>query len=153
MTVRYKKLHPDARPPFRATEGSAGADLFALICGGRKSLLIQPKKTIKLQTGIAVEIPQGYGGFLFPRSSLAANHGVSLANCVGVIDSDYRGEIIVPLINHSDSAVKITNGDRIAQLVIMPIATAEFIDCDESATCSDLSDTARGDGGFGSTGK
>jgi dUTP pyrophosphatase len=143
MTINFTRLNPSAKTPFRATPNSAGADLFALVpadtvVGGGERLLVP--------TGIAVEVPGGYGGFLFPRSSISSRHGVSLANCVGVIDADYRGEVKVALINHSDEPYTVRNGDRIAQLLIMPVESAEW--CEKPT----LSDTERGDGGFGSTG-
>jgi len=144
MIINYKKLHSDAKPPYRATQNSAGADLFAFL---ESDVIIESGERLLIPTGIAAEIPTGYGGFVFPRSSLSTKHGVSLANCVGVIDADYRGEVKVSLINHGNAAYTIKNGDRIAQLVIMPIEAAEF------AEKADLSDTDRGEGGFGSTGK
>ena len=143
MTIYYKKLHPDAKPPFRATENSAGADLCALI---EEDTVIKSESQLMIPTGIAVEIPAGYGGFIFPRSSVSARYGVSLVNSVGVIDADYRGELKIPLINHSKSDYTFKNGERIAQLVIMPVEYAEF------TQKNSLSDTIRGDGGFGSTG-
>jgi len=144
MIVSFKKLNPAAKPPYRATQNSAGADLFA--CLDAQEVVLASKSRLLISTGIAVEIPAGYGGFIFPRSSLSSKHGVSLANCVGVIDADYRGEVKVPLINHSDTDYAIRNGDRIAQLVILPVEAAVF------AEKSALSDTERGMGGFGSTG-
>ncbi|MCL2071508.1 MAG: dUTP diphosphatase [Oscillospiraceae bacterium] len=143
MTINYKKLNSKANPPLRATEYSAGADLCACL---DSAVTVKAESQLLIPTGIAIEIPEGYGGFVFPRSSVSSKHGVSLANCVGVIDADYRGEVKIPLINHSKSDYTINNGDRIAQLVIMPVELAEFA---ESAS---LSDTVRGDGGFGSTG-
>ena len=100
-----------------------------------------------IPVGIAVEIPVGFGGFIFPRSSLGCKYGITLPNCVGVIDSDYRGELCVPLINLGSADFVIQNGDRIAQLVILPVENAEYEDA------SELSDTVRGKGGFGSTGR
>ena len=143
MNISFKKLISTAKSPFRATENSAGADLFALLS---EDAIIKSKSQLLVSTGIAMEIPPGYGGFVFPRSSLSTKHGVSLANCVGVIDSDYRGEIKVSLINHSENDYTIRNGDRIAQLVIMPLESVSFVEKEA------LSDTTRGDGGFGSTG-
>ncbi|MCM1054544.1 MAG: dUTP diphosphatase [Bacteroides sp.] len=143
MKIKTVKLKENAKLPYKATSGSAGADLFACIDApaavGAGEILLIP-------TGIAVEIPLGYGGFVFPRSSTASKHGISLANCVGVIDSDYRGEISVPVINHGNKEYVIGVGDRIAQLVIMPVEEAEYEPAEE------LSDTVRGSGGFGSTG-
>ena len=99
-----------------------------------------------ISTGIAIAVPAGYGGFVFPRSGLSSKFGVSLANCVGVIDSDYRGEVKVPVINHSSEPYTIKDGERIAQLVIMPVDLCGYGFCDE------LDKTERGEGGFGSTG-
>lgn len=144
MKIKAKKLNINARLPFKATEGSAGADLFACL---EDKVIIKPGETKTIPLGIAVEIPTGFGGFLFPRSSLGTKHGITLPNCVGVIDSDYRGEMCVPLINLGNADYIIYSGDRIAQLVILPVENAEYIFADE------LSDTVRGEGGFGSTGK
>ncbi|MDR0197512.1 MAG: dUTP diphosphatase, partial [Oscillospiraceae bacterium] len=144
MTIKIKKIRQDAQIPFRATENSAGADLFALLDG---DALLKGGGSFLVPTGVAVEIPPGYGGFVFPRSSLSSKHGVSLANCVGVIDADYRGEVKIPLINRGGDDYTIKNGDRIAQLVILPVARADFSETPE------LSDTGRGAGGFGSTGR
>jgi dUTP pyrophosphatase len=130
--------------PSYATIGSAGMDLRACI---EESITIDAGKIAKIPTGIAVQIPNRYaGGFIFPRSGLSSKHGISLINCVGVIDSDYIGEIICPIVNHSDKDFTINPGDRIAQLVFMPVCNATLIQVDE------LHDTERGSGGFGSTG-
>jgi dUTP pyrophosphatase len=130
--------------PSYATIGSAGMDLRACI---EESITIEAGKIAKIPTGIAVQIPNRYaGGFVFPRSGLSSKHGISLINCVGVIDSDYTGEIICPIVNHSDKEFTINPGDRIAQLVFMPVCNAALIQVDE------LQDTERGSGGFGSTG-
>ncbi|MCL1881219.1 MAG: dUTP diphosphatase [Oscillospiraceae bacterium] len=145
MTVNFKKTRTDAKPPFRATNESAGADLCACVS---EDINLLSGERLLVPTGIAVEIPRGYSGFLFGRSSLG-KHGISLANSVGVIDSDYRGELQMLLVNHSEETFVIKNGDRLAQLVIMPIALAEFV---EIADKTELSDTKRGAGGFGSTG-
>ena len=144
MIINVKKLRESAKLPFRATEGSAGADLYACL---EAPVTVQPAQRVTIPAGIAVEIPQGYGGFIFPRSSVACKFGVSLPNCVGVIDSDYRGELCVPVINHGAEPYVISGGDRIAQLVILPVENAVYEYAD------DLSDTERGEGGFGSTGK
>lgn len=146
MNIKIKKMNNNAKLPYRATEGSAGADLFA--CLEEESVILKPNERILVPTGIAISLSdRNYGAFIFPRSSLSSKFGISLANCVGVVDSDYRGEIKVPLINHSDEIFKINNGDRIAQLVIMPVIIPDFIETEE------LDDTERGEGGFGSTGK
>ncbi len=145
MNINVKKVNENAKLPFRATEGSAGADLFACL---DNDIVINPNERIMIPTGIAIELLySGAGAFIFPRSSVSSRYGVSLANCVGVIDSDYRGEILVPLINHSDEPFTVHNGDRIAQIVIMPVIPADFVETEE------LSRTARGVGGFGSTGR
>lgn len=144
MRIKTKILKENAKLPFKATEGSAGADLYACV---DNEIVLKPNERKLIPIGIAVEIPMGYGGFVFPRSSVASKFGVSLANCVGVVDSDYRGELLVPLINHSNEDYIIKNGDRIAQLVIIPVENADYEISDV------LSDTARGEGGFGSTGK
>ncbi|MCR4779461.1 MAG: dUTP diphosphatase [Ruminiclostridium sp.] len=145
MNIKTKKLNENAKLPYRATEGSAGADLFACI---GEDITIAPGERILIPTGIAIELPDsGCGAFVFPRSSVSSKYGVSLANCVGVIDSDYRGEIKVPLINHSDEPYTVRNGDRIAQMVILPVIVPEYTENEQ------LGDTERGGGGFGSTGK
>ncbi len=145
MNIKVRRLNENAELPYRATEGSAGADLFACVT---EDVIIAPGAREMIPTGIAIELPDsGCGAFVFPRSSVSSKFGVSLANCVGVIDSDYRGEIKVPLINHSDKPYTVKNGDRIAQMVIMPVIVPEFAECEQ------LGDTGRGEGGFGSTGR
>lgn len=130
--------------PAYATQGSAGMDLKACI---EEPITIAPGQIIKIPTGIAIQIPNRYiGGFVFPRSGLSSKNGISLINCVGVIDSDYIGEIICPLVNHSKNDFTINPGDRIAQLVFMPVCNAALVQVDE------LEETDRGSGGFGSTG-
>ena len=142
--LRFIKLHEDSIEPIRATDGAAGFDLCAYTDG---DTTIQPHQTVRVGTGIAAEIPSGYFGGLFPRSGLSAKKGIRLANCVGVIDSDYRGEIIAALHNDSDEAQTISKGERIVQLVIIPHMTG-------SATQKNqLSETERGTNGFGSTGR
>lgn len=144
MNIKVKKLNKNAKLPFRATDGSAGADLFACI---DTDIVLKPKERLLIPTGISIELNNAESGaFIFPRSSVSFKNGVSLANCVGVVDSDYRGEVKVPLINHSDSDFVIHNGDRIAQLVILPVIIPVY----EEAEL--LNSTDRGDGGFGSTG-
>lgn len=144
MKINVKRLNEAAKLPLRATEGSAGADLYACL---ESPVTVASGQRATIPVGIAVEIPPGYGGFVFPRSSVACKFGVSLPNCVGVIDSDYRGELCVPVINHSSEPYVINSGDRIAQLVILPVENAAYEYTDE------LSDTERGKGGFGSTGR
>ena len=130
--------------PAYATDGSAGMDLKAAI---EQPVIVAAGEISKIPTGIAVQLPNRYvGGFVFPRSGLSSKNGISLINCVGVIDSDYTGEIICPVVNHSDREFVIHPGDRIAQLVFMPVCNASLIQVDE------LSETERGSGGFGSTG-
>lgn len=141
--INFKKLDDRATIPTYGSEFSAGADLYA-VCDS--DITIQSGKTVLIHTGLAMEIPEGYGGFIFARSGLASKKGLAPANKVGVVDSDYRGEIMVALHNHSNEDKTISHGERIAQLVIMPYLAAEFTECEE------LSDTVRGQGGFGSTG-
>ncbi|OGO79177.1 MAG: deoxyuridine 5'-triphosphate nucleotidohydrolase [Clostridiales bacterium GWB2_37_7] len=130
--------------PAYATPGSAGMDLKACI---DEAVVIKPGQIAKIPTGIAIQIPNSYiGGFVFPRSGLSSKHGISLINCVGVIDSDYTGEVVCPVVNHSDKEFIINPGDRIAQLVFMPVCNASLIQVEE------LQETERGSGGFGSTG-
>lgn len=142
--VRIKKLHPDAVIPTYGTPFAAGADLYACM---DSSVTIEPGQTQFIHTGLAVEIPVGFAGLVYARSGLACKKGVAPANKVGVIDADYRGEIMVALHNHSSEAVTIESCERIAQLVITPFLTAQFEETDE------LGDTERGEGGFGSTGR
>jgi dUTP pyrophosphatase len=111
------------------------------------SVTVEPHKTAMIHTGIAMEIPEGYAGLIFARSGLACKRGLAPANKVGVIDADYRGEIIVALHNHTDSPVTVEGGERVAQISLVPFLKAEYTLSDE------LSDTVRGAGGFGSTGK
>ncbi len=132
------------KTPEYATAGSAGMDLSACIPG---EITIKPGEIARVNTGIAIQIPQAdIGGFVFPRSGLSSKHGISLANCVGVIDSDYTGELICPVINHSSKEYTIKPGDRIAQLVFLPVIKARLQETDK------LEPTERGSGGFGSTG-
>lgn len=141
--VKIKKLDPEAKIPVYGSEFSAGADLFALTGG---DVVLMPGETAVIPTGIALEIPEGWTGLIFARSGLATKSGLAPANKVGVIDSDYRGEIKVALHNHSDKPGTVKRGDRVAQLVIVPYLKADFFEADG------LEDTERGSGGFGSTG-
>lgn len=143
-SLKIKKLSPDAKIPTRATEHSAGFDLYACIS---ESVTVPAHSRVSVPTGIALEIGVGFAGFVFGRSGLGIKHGIVPSNAVGVIDSDYRGEIIVGLSNHTDSDYIIKPMERVAQLVIMPVAAPEIIEC------TSLSETARDCGGFGSTGK
>ena len=141
--VNVKKLSPDAVIPTYGSEFSAGADLYACVEG---SVTVNPGQTLLVKTGIAMEIPEGYAGLIYARSGLATKKGLAPANKVGVIDSDYRGEIMVALYNHSQVPATVEKGERIAQIVIAPFLKADFTVVEE------LSDTKRGAGGFGSTG-
>lgn len=142
MTVRIKKLNENATVPTYGTEYSAGADLYNL----DERVEIAPHTTVLIHTGIAVEIPEGYAGLIYARSGLASKRGLAPANKVGVIDADYRGEIMVALHNHSDVVATVEPSERVAQLVVTPFLKVDYELCDE------LSDTVRGSGGFGSTG-
>ncbi len=134
----------EAKVPEYATPGSAGMDLCACI---PEEITVKPGEIVKINTGIAIQIPHsGIGGFVFPRSGLASRHGITMANCVGVIDSDYTGELICPVINHGNREYTIKPGDRIAQIVFMPVINVKLQETDR------LEDTERGAGGFGSTG-
>lgn len=140
--VKFIKLTDEATVPSYGTEYSAGADLYAA-----SECEINVGETVMVHTQIAMEIPEGYAGFVFARSGLATKRGLAPANKVGVIDSDYRGEIMVSIYNQSGEKQIIAKGERIAQLVIMPYIAADFIETDA------LSETVRGEGGFGSTGR
>lgn len=144
VSVKLKKLNENAIVPKYGTEFSAGADLYA--CEG-KDVTVEPHQTAFIHTGVAIEIPDGLVGLVYARSGLASKRSLAPANKVGVIDCDYRGEIIVSLHNHSDLPQTIADKERVAQLVIAPCFVADFEEVD------DLSDTDRGQGGFGSTGK
>ena len=144
MTVRFKKLDPRAVMPSYGTKYAAGADLYA-VCDGE--IVIEPGQTVLVHTGLAMEIPEGYVGLVYARSGLACKRGLAPANKVGVIDADYRGEIMVALYNHSKKTEILAAGERIAQMVIAPFLSVSYEEADE------LSDTVRGEGGFGSTGR
>ena len=144
MLVKIKKLKETAIIPTRGSLSSAGYDLYACL---ESSVIIHPGQTIKISTGLAMELPEGYVGLIYARSGLACKKGLAPANKVGVIDADYRGEIMVALHNHSSEPVTVENGERISQLVITPFLQVAFNETDE------LSDTVRGEGGFGSTGR
>ena len=143
-SVKFTKLDERAVAPTYGTPYAAGADLRA-ICD--ENVVINPHETVLMHTGIATEIPDGLVGLIYARSGLASKRGLAPANCVGVIDSDYRGEIMVALHNYSNTSQTIENGERIAQLVIAPYIAAEFVETES------LTDTDRGAGGFGSTGR
>ena len=142
--IKVKKLNEKAVLPTFGSAFSAGADLRACL---DQDLTVMPGQTVFIKTGIAMEIPVGYVGLVYARSGLACKSGLAPANKVGVIDSDYRGEIIVALYNHGNEQKTVENGERIAQIVITPYLTVEYEQADE------LSQTDRDKGGFGSTGK
>jgi dUTP pyrophosphatase len=141
--IAVKKLDERAVLPTYGSEYAAGADLYA-VCDSE--VVIAPDETKLIHTGLSMEIPEGYAGFIYARSGLASKRGLAPANKVGVVDADYRGEVMVALHNHSGVEQKIAHGERIAQLVVAPFLKVDF---EESDT---LSDTVRGTGGFGSTG-
>ena len=147
MEVYIKRVLEGAMLPTKGTEDSAGMDLYAYMDDGSDHIWIEPGETVKIHTGIAMELPHRTFGAVFARSGLATKKGLRPANCVGVIDSDYRGEIIVALHNDSTIRQMVCHGDRIAQLVVMPYVATELIEVEE------LEDTERGEGGFGSTGQ
>ena len=142
--IAVKKLDERAVLPTYGSAFAAGADLYAL-CD--EELVFQPNETKFVRTGLAMEIPEGYAGLIYARSGLACKRGLAPANKVGVVDSDYRGEVMVALHNHSDKEQRVAPGERIAQLVVAPFLKASF---EETET---LGDTVRGEGGFGSTGR
>ena len=142
--IKVKKLRAGAHLPTYGTEFSAGADLYACL---EADVTIAPGETKKIPTGLAMEIPVGYAGLIYARSSMGTKKGLAPANKVGVVDSDYRGEFMIFLHNHGSESQTIAHGDRVAQLVITPVLTPGFEEAEA------LSDTARGAGGFGSTGK
>lgn len=139
--MKIKLLSDKAMIPYRGSEEAAGYDLYSI-----DSVDINPGECKLISTGIAIQLPSGYFGAIFPRSGTAVKRGLRLANCVGVIDSDYRGMVKVPLYNDSQEIQPVEQGERIAQLIILPYATVSFEVVDE------LTDTIRGNGGFNSTG-
>lgn len=142
--IKVKKLRENAILPTYGSAEAAGADLYACL---EADVTIAPGKTAFIPTGLAMELPMGCAGLIYARSGLACKRGLAPANKVGVIDSDYRGEFIVALHNHGDAEQTVSNGERIAQLIITPVLTPAY---EETGW---LSDTDRGMGGFGSTGK
>lgn len=142
--IAVKILRDGAKVPTYGSPEAAGADLYACL---EESLVIQPGRTAFVPTGIAMEVPVGCAGLIYARSGLACKRGLAPANKVGVVDSDYRGEIMVALHNHGLEAQTVENGERIAQMIITPVITPAY------ETVEELSDTVRGAGGFGSTGK
>ena len=143
MKVKVKKLTDSAIIPTFGSVASAGGDLY----NAGDDIIIAPSQTVLVGTGLAVEIPDGYVGLVYARSGLATKSGLAPANKVGVIDSDYRGEVKVALFNHSNEVRTIAKGERVAQMVIAPYLKVEYEEVEE------LSTTQRGEGGFGSTGK
>lgn len=144
MILQIQKLNPEAKIPTRGSTQAAGYDLYA--CLESESVTLAPHTTLKVGTGLAIAVPEGYFGAIFARSGLAAKQGLRPANCVGVADSDYRGEYLVALHNDTDVPQTIAHGERIAQLVVLPYLELEFHETDA------LSATQRGADGFGSTG-
>lgn len=142
--IAVKRLRDGAVLPTYGSTGAAGADLYACLEG---EMTIPAGETAFIPTGIGMEVPEGCAGLIFARSGLACKQGLAPANKVGVIDSDYRGEILVALHNHSGESRTVRNGERIAQMVITPVLTPAYVEVEA------LSDTARNSGGFGSTGK
>ena len=144
MRINIKRIRNDAIVPTRGSASAAGYDLYA--CDIDEPINIAPGSCAKIKTGVIMEIPEGYFGAIYARSGMATKQGLRPANCVGVVDSDYRGEIMVFLHNDSSFVRTIENGERIAQIVITPYLNVEFNEVDV------LSSTERGEGGFGSTG-
>jgi dUTP pyrophosphatase len=145
INIRVKKLKQNAKLPTRGSVQAAGYDLYACLEG--EALTIKPHETVKIGTGLCIEIPEGFFGGIFARSGLATKKGLRPANCVGVADSDYRGEYIISLYNDSDLPQRIEQHERIAQLIVLPFLPVNFVEVEE------LSETERGAGGFGSTGR
>lgn len=144
VNVRYRRVSELAHPPTRGSEKAAGYDLYAAL---KEPVVIAPHATVKIDTGLQFEIPDGYFAAIFARSGIAAKEGLRPANCTGVCDSDYRGNYIVALHNDSETERTVTPGERIAQMIVMPYLSVSFEESEE------LSSTERGAGGFGSTGK
>ena len=143
MQIAVKKLRQGAMLPTFGSQEAAGADLYACL---EAAVTIQPGETAFIPTGLAMELPRGYVGLIYARSGLACKQGLAPANKVGVIDPDYRGEVLIALHNHSDAVRTVEPGDRIAQLILTRYLTADF------QLAEDLTETDRGAGGFGSTG-
>lgn len=142
--IAVKKLDERAVLPQYGSDYAAGADLYAVL---DEAVTIAPGETKLVKTGLSMEIPEGYAGLIYARSGLAAKRGLAPANKVGVVDADYRGEVMVALHNHSNIPQTVEPLERIAQLVVAPFLRAEYFECET------LSDTVRGEGGFGSTGR
>lgn len=146
VTVKFKRLHPDARIPRYQTAGAAGADLHAVMPEGHDVIELWPGDFKVILLGFAIELPEGYEAQFRPRSGLAAKKGISIVNTPATIDADYRGELGVTLINHGGEKLDIRTGDRIAQMVVKEVPPVHFVEVDE------LSETVRGEGRMGSTG-
>lgn len=144
MRINVKKLSDTAVIPERGSDFAAGYDLFANL---KEVLVLEPHASTLIPTGLAMEIPEGYFGGVFARSGLSTKEGLRPANCVGVVDADYRGELKVPLHNDGEVVREIKPGQKVAQLIVVPFLSVEFDEVEN------LSETARGVGGFGSTGK
>ena len=144
MDIYFKKLNDLAKIPTRGSKYSAGYDLYAAT---DSTVYIPPHSTVKIGTGLAMDIPHGYFGAIFARSGIATKRGLRPANCTGICDEDYKGEYIVALHNDSNELISIEAGERIAQLIILPYQDLDFIEVDE------LQKTDRGEGGFGSSDK
>jgi dUTP pyrophosphatase len=140
--VLIRRLDPDLPLPTRAYAGDAGVDLAAA-----EAVTLAPGERVAVATGVAVAIPEGYAGLVAPRSGLAQRHGLGIVNAPGVVDAGYRGEIRVILINHGAESVRLARGERIAQLLVVPVSVAQMVEVDE------LPRSERGAGGFGSTGR
>ena len=143
INLKIKKISNLAKKPSYATEGAAGMDLYA---ANENPIVLKPMDRALIPLGFTMELPSGYEAQIRPRSGMAIKHGITLSNCVGTIDEDYRGEVCVGIINVSDKSYEIKAGDRIAQMIIAPVTKAQIIEVDE------LVQTQRGEGGFGSTG-
>ena len=142
--MKIKKVRANAMIPTYGSATAAGADLYACL---EADAVIEPGKTVFIPTGIVMAVPQGYAGLIYARSSMGTKRGLAPANKVGVVDSDYRGEVMVALHNHGQQPQVVAHGERIAQLLVTPVLAPAFEECD------DLTDTQRGTGGFGSTGR
>lgn len=144
VKLKIKKLDERVSVPCYQTNGAAGMDLCAFI---DKPIVLRPLERMLIPTGFKIELPNGYEAQVRPRSGMSIKYGITLINCVGTIDEDYRGEVCVPVVNLSNEEFTVNNGDRIAQMVIAPVTKAEF------EVVQELTETLRGEGGFGSTGK
>ena len=144
LNIKIKKLKKEARIPTAGSDFAAGMDMY--LCADTDSVAVEPGESVMLGTGLAMAIPAGCFGGIFARSGLACKQGLRPANCVGVVDADYRGEVKVCITNDSKNRAVLKNGDRIAQMIVLPYPPVVFEEADE------LPDTERGDGGFGHTG-